>query len=361
MAGADKNMETKKPFDILIIRNSLEGYDLSDDLKKFSEWMEKYTPLVPVFTYLDTDLMGLQHKPFSVDAAGKTWFGLSNIKEALLRTGKIHRNAYKAIVFVYDFKDTSYPTGEGYTRAGGWCYFNLFEGAAFIEIPALDNLDPVDDYYRVLSHEIIHAFHRILWSLGVNTKDDMDLYDYEFIIDAPTGNRLRNLDRISPYWPTLWKEPLMRTILKLLSSLIPQLGDLIKKIEDAHKVEFEKPRNRIEEWADATEEYEGFFPGSRSFRNHNPGNIKASPFTNKYDPDGFCIFPSYDIGRKALIHQLTIACDGRSKVYKPEDTLFDFYRKYAPAFDNNEPNSYAEFVAKKIGVKPIVQIKTLLA
>lgn len=57
---------------------------------------------------------------------------------------------------------------------------------------------------------------------------------------------------------------------------------------------------------------------------------------------------------------LTRAAKGESNVYFPEMNLYDFYNRYAPSSDNNNPKSYAEFVAKKIGVSPNVKIKTLI-
>jgi hypothetical protein len=57
--------------------------------------------------------------------------------------------------------------------------------------------------------------------------------------------------------------------------------------------------------ADAIQKQEGFYPGSRSYRNNNPGNIKLGSFAKQYgateaDDQGHAIFPDYALGRAAL-------------------------------------------------------------
>lgn len=84
--------------------------------------------------------------------------------------------------------------------------------------------------------------------------------------------------------------------------------------------------------ADAIQVHEGWFEGSRSYRNNNPGNLR---YAGQYeasgqDAQGFAIFPTYDAGRRALIAQLKL--DARRH---PEWSLWDFVSSYAPATENN--------------------------
>ncbi len=121
--------------------------------------------------------------------------------------------------------------------------------------------------------------------------------------------------------------------------------------------------NRIEKFALAIREHEGWYQGSRSWRNLNPGNLK---FNNQYksigqDKDGFARFRVYEDGFNALCHQLTIACNGESKVYNPEMTLLDFFNVYAPSGDGqNNPIAYATAVSKKIGITVDTKLKDIL-
>jgi hypothetical protein len=104
----------------------------------------------------------------------------------------------------------------------------------------------------------------------------------------------------------------------------------------------------LEKMAAAIMEFEGWYAGSRSQRNNNPGNLKyaGQPGAIGQDDEGHAIFSTFEDGWRALIRQLTAAFTGRSRVYSPEDTLYDFFGKYAEA----NSRQYAEFVAGKLGV-----------
>jgi len=119
---------------------------------------------------------------------------------------------------------------------------------------------------------------------------------------------------------------------------------------------------KLDLWCEAIKEHEGYFAGSRSFRNNNPGNLKYLGQTGSIgkDKNGFAIFSTYEAGYEALKRMLTNACTGKSNVYSPTMTLYEFFAKYAPSSDNNNPNIYAETVANKLKVSPTVQIKTLI-
>ena len=118
----------------------------------------------------------------------------------------------------------------------------------------------------------------------------------------------------------------------------------------------------IIKWASTIQEFEGWKPGSRSFRNNNPGNIRyiGQPSATGKDDKGFCIFKTYQDGFNCLCEILMNACTGKSKVYYPAMTLLQFFEKYAPSSDNNSPDNYAKFVAKRIGVEVNIKIKDLI-
>lgn len=120
--------------------------------------------------------------------------------------------------------------------------------------------------------------------------------------------------------------------------------------------------NLIEKWAEGIQKFEGWFKGSRSYRNNNPGNIRyiGQKRAIGEDDKNFCIFKTYADGRQELIEMLLRAAEGRSRVYKPTMTLLDFFKTYAPSSDNNHPETYAAAVAKMIGVSIGTQIKELL-
>ncbi|MGA9769046.1 MAG: hypothetical protein WBV94_08400 [Blastocatellia bacterium] len=124
------------------------------------------------------------------------------------------------------------------------------------------------------------------------------------------------------------------------------------------------PQTKLSQFAKAIQTHEGYYKGSRSYRNNNPANFRSTPYTKTLgaidkDPQGFCIFPSYVVGFNALKTFLQDACSGRLKRYKGTMNLYEFFEVYAPSFENDS-RAYAEFVAKYIGIPTDTQIKSFL-
>lgn len=121
----------------------------------------------------------------------------------------------------------------------------------------------------------------------------------------------------------------------------------------------------IEAWAKAIQKHEGYFPGSASYRNNNPGNFRCSglvmgEFGAIKCVNNLAVFKTFEQGFNSLKQFLIYAGEGKLRAYKPEMTLYQFYFVYAPSADNNNPKNYAEAVAKDLGVSPDTQIKQLL-
>lgn len=120
-----------------------------------------------------------------------------------------------------------------------------------------------------------------------------------------------------------------------------------------------KPKTKLDLWIEAIDKVEKSKPSM-----NNIGNIKCNSIMHVdaigKDYRGLCIFPTYEKGYNALRNLLVRAGTGKSKVYHPEMSLLDFFNKYAPSSDNNNPNAYANTVAKHIGVPVSTQIKTLV-
>lgn len=110
------------------------------------------------------------------------------------------------------------------------------------------------------------------------------------------------------------------------------------------------------------QKFEGWVanPPSRSYLNKNPGNLRKW-HTQTGTAGGFAVFPTYEAGFAALKELVTRAATGKSTVYKPTDTIAQFFAKYAPSSDNNHPDTYARFVALRLGVEATTfQIKNLI-
>lgn len=114
----------------------------------------------------------------------------------------------------------------------------------------------------------------------------------------------------------------------------------------------------IDTMAAAIQDFEGWYPGSRSYRNNNPGNLRnvsGLPGQIGMDETGHIVFASYTDGLNALKRQIRIVFTGQSHVYSPDDTINSFFSKYAEA--NQIP--YAASVAAALGVSPNTKFSQL--
>jgi|GEM_PF-5234544 len=121
----------------------------------------------------------------------------------------------------------------------------------------------------------------------------------------------------------------------------------------------------IEQWAKAIQKHEGYFPGSASYRNNNPGNFRCSSLIMGELGATSCVnnlavFPTFETGWKALVQFLTYAVTDKLRSYRSTMSLLDFYKVYAPSADNNSPINYATAVAKDLGVTIDTKISTFL-
>lgn len=111
--------------------------------------------------------------------------------------------------------------------------------------------------------------------------------------------------------------------------------------------------------ADAMQRKEGFFPGSRAYRNNNPGNLWDGIGKGKtariwpnlpIDDLGFVIYPDYAAGRAALERQLALDISRGL-------TLENLIAKYAPNSEN-DTSKYLADVAAWTGLPMGVSLST---
>lgn len=100
--------------------------------------------------------------------------------------------------------------------------------------------------------------------------------------------------------------------------------------------------------------------GSRSYRNHNPGNLRGSPFAAG-SLDGYAVFSSDYDGFEALEWDIRQKARGNTSTsLNGESTLSDLVHVWAPASDNNAPESYLKQLCTKTGFSPSMKLKELL-
>ena len=114
----------------------------------------------------------------------------------------------------------------------------------------------------------------------------------------------------------------------------------------------------IQLFALSIQEFEGWYEGSVSHKNNNPGNIKDLHFpgTIGKDSEGHAIFKDWESGWNALVTKLQNAFYGKSEVYRPSFSIYEFFAKWAAG----NSIEYARFVADKFGVSPETTLAELL-
>lgn len=109
----------------------------------------------------------------------------------------------------------------------------------------------------------------------------------------------------------------------------------------------------------------GFYPqnpgGSRSYRNHNPGNLRSSIFEIN-NLDGFSVFIDDEIGRCALFYQLYLYLSGKSTSgIGPNTKLEDFVSLYANLKKGTDAHkNYLSVLSKFSILQPGDPLKKLL-
>jgi hypothetical protein len=156
------------------------------------------------------------------------------------------------------------------------------------------------------------------------------------------------------------------------NSLLTQLeGDIVGPATLAVLNKFYAPTTTmLDKWCLAIQKREGYFSpgqnpnypnGTPSWRNKNPGNLKYVGQKKAVGQAGpFCIFATYQDGYDELKSLLTRAATTGIGRYYPTMTLLQFYHVYAPTEDQNDPASYAYYVAKALKVDVTTKIKELL-
>jgi hypothetical protein len=103
---------------------------------------------------------------------------------------------------------------------------------------------------------------------------------------------------------------------------------------------------RLEALAYGVMQAEGFTPGSRSWRNNNPGNLRYAP-SQIDSEENFAIFRTFADGWEALINQWWLYCSGRTKNgLGPKSTLAEAIRKYADLQWGLEFDNYLHTIMK---------------
>lgn len=104
----------------------------------------------------------------------------------------------------------------------------------------------------------------------------------------------------------------------------------------------------FEGWLSPDETANGL--GSRSYRHHNPGNLRSSPF-QAGTKDGYAYFKNAHIGYMAMQWDLIQKSKGNTVTgLGPDSTLRELIFTWAPPSDNNNPEQYLAYVVERSGL-----------
>jgi len=112
-------------------------------------------------------------------------------------------------------------------------------------------------------------------------------------------------------------------------------------------------------------EHEGFYPrrgnkpGSRAWRNNNPGNLRSSSLADEVE-DGYAVFSDYYTGFLALLLDLEGKSIGRTITsLGPWSTVRQLITVWAPPDDQNDTEAYVRAVALRANVSPEATLSSL--
>jgi hypothetical protein len=113
--------------------------------------------------------------------------------------------------------------------------------------------------------------------------------------------------------------------------------------------------------ADAIQAQEGYYPGSLSYRNNNPGNLVYVGQANAVPGlGGFAKYNSYQDGRAGLEAQITLdAVRGTDVNGSPTTTVSELLTSWAPPSENNTA-AYIANVSAATGFDPDAPLSTLV-
>lgn len=365
---------------ILLLEDASIETDISADIRDWIAYERETLGINLNVVRMKVRIPELTIKPFRIVQVRKgveqELYGLDGIKQKIRDRYTIPQYAYAGAFFLYG-KDAVDAASDLKLNLAHWSYFEpLMEGTQFSEVFTTQRA-PVKDTLRVLTHEMRHQRCYRLRRLGKAVRDVMDCtppagqetpctpYLKEYDVYATDGNRAAQNSILRPYADYLMSFP-------ELKGWLGTVADFLKKLYERLETPTEPEDSGLVKWAEAIKKHEGWFIGSRSYRNLNPGNFRYTNYIRSLgaigsDDGNYSIFPTYEKGWQALLQFLRDAQANRLYSYREYaraqghsvPTLRDFFHVYAPSSDSNDPDHYAKTVASYIGVSvdiPINQI-----
>lgn len=232
-------------------------------------------------------------------------------------------------------------------------------------------------WWRTLYHELMHTVDNITFKYtGVKLSEEVDVREWDE--DVVHG---RNKHFVEYRYDDVFRQ-IREHLDKAISTRRKEQNWYYKLIIQLREFQAYLKRNpevimadgssdKMDMWAEGIKEFEGWKPGSLTYRLNNPGALRWSPFQDGKS-QGFSYFNTYDKGWKALTHQLELIANGTSNAYNAAGlarfgvngcenlTIRQWVDIWAPPGDNNYHNDrYAQYIADKVGETTDTRVKHL--
>jgi len=189
---------------LLFIKNSFQ-YTIQKDIDELVAWLVRIG-LTPEYEIKNCNL-SLSFKDFGI----QTYWGLDGIKQQMREEGIVQPLKWDIVYFCYDApKDNAH-------NLANWTYPSDLNSSVFCEIVYRPDLVGLNG--KVLIHETLHAFNRLLDFKGVRIIDTLDI----------DNNSDRIIGLYKPLFPQMVKPYSLFKQIGFVSELLAFFKNLLKK------------------------------------------------------------------------------------------------------------------------------------
>lgn len=191
---------------IIFIKHQIDFAD--DDIQKAISFFKEKTPLDISYEVIEAPQIKLAYTMFLYSEFHKKYLmGTYKVKEQIREL--VPENEYHVACFIYDRSQSIYSKTPGFEVAC-WSYFKpLYPRTEFVEIATDGPVDAQDWTWKLIAHEIMHAFVKRAQRAGRNVFDEMDetiikgkKYPYHHNDDPynSDGNFAHTLQNLEGHW-----------------------------------------------------------------------------------------------------------------------------------------------------------------
>jgi len=222
---------------ILFIKKDVNYVD--DDITKAVNFLKEITPLNITFDVKTIKDIRVSHTLFSQSKVdNRFWMGTYKVKEQL--RPHVKEDEYHAVCFIYDRSKYLFHTTPNFTIAS-WSFWKpLYKRTEYTEVAIDQQSDQADWTWKLIAHELMHAFVKRANRHGRSVVDHMDetvvkgkkeFYYKDSTPGAKDGNYMRTVAALNGNWDmveyfpekTKWKYFTANEVVGLQDALVAKL------------------------------------------------------------------------------------------------------------------------------------------